>query len=103
MIGYILFDPGPRMDPEAMKEYSEKAFPTLVPFGGKVVARTNNIEVLEATHGPGWRPNRILLLEFPTLEAARAWYHSPEYQEILPIRLRSAQENVVMFEGLKEA
>jgi uncharacterized protein (DUF1330 family) len=100
MVSYILFDPGPRTDPEAMKEYSEKAFPTLLPFGGKVVVRTNNIEVLEATHGPGWRPDRILLLEFPTLEAARAWYHSPEYQEILPIRLRSAQENVVMFEGL---
>jgi uncharacterized protein (DUF1330 family) len=103
MIGYVLFDPGPRHNPEAMKAYSDKAFATLVPFGGKVIARTNNVEVLEATHGPGWRPNRILLIEFPSIEAARSWYNSPEYQEILPLRLSSAQENVVIFEGTPKA
>ncbi|MGE0700628.1 MAG: DUF1330 domain-containing protein [Hyphomicrobiaceae bacterium] len=100
MVGYVLFDPGPRTDPEAIKLYSEKAFGTLVAFGGKLLARTNNVEVIEATNGPGWRPNRILLIEFPSIDATRNWYNSPEYQEILPLRLSSAQENVVMFEGV---
>lgn len=83
-----------------MKQSSAKAFDTLIPFGGKLLARTNNIDVLEATHGPGLHPNRILLIEFPSLKAAKDWYNSAEYQGILPLRLSSAQENVVMFEGL---
>jgi uncharacterized protein (DUF1330 family) len=83
-----------------MKPYIEKAFDTLIPFGGKVLARTNNIDVREDTHGPGWKPNRILIVEFPSLEAAKGWYESPEYQEILPIRLKHGKDNMVIVEGL---
>ena len=60
MTGYVIFDAGPRIDPEAMKPYSEKALGTVVPYGGKVIARTNNIDVRESSHGPGWHPTRIL-------------------------------------------
>jgi len=98
--GYVIFDAGPRTDPEAMKAYGEKAFDTLIPYGGKVIARTNNIDIRESSHGPGWRPTRILIIEFPTMEAAQSWYESPEYQAILPIPLKAATENMVILEGL---
>ncbi|MBX9945102.1 MAG: DUF1330 domain-containing protein [Reyranella sp.] len=100
MTAYVIFDPGPRTDPEAMKQYSAKAFDTLVPYGGKVIVRTNNLEIRESNNGPGWRPTRLLIIEFPSMVAARAWYDSPEYQELLPIRLSAATENVVIVEGL---
>jgi uncharacterized protein (DUF1330 family) len=99
MTGYVIFDVGPS-DREAMKPYIDKAFVTLIPFGGKVLARTNNIDIREGTHGLGWKPRRILIIEFPTVEAAKAWYESPEYQEILPIRLKFGKDNMVIVEGI---
>jgi uncharacterized protein (DUF1330 family) len=99
MTGYVIFDVGP-FDRDAMGPYLEKAFDTITAHGGKLIARTSNIEVREATHGPGWKPSRILIIEFASMEAARSWYESPEYQEILPIRLKAAKDNMVIIEGL---
>lgn len=38
-----------------------------------------------------WEPHRVVVLEFDTVERARAWYYSPEYQRILPIRQRNSR------------
>jgi uncharacterized protein (DUF1330 family) len=40
------------------------------------------------------------MLEFPSMEKARALYDSPEYQEVLPIRLDANKDKMVIFEGL---
>jgi len=98
MAAYVIFDVGPS-DRDAMKPYLEKAFDTLILYGGKVIARTSNIDVREGSHGLGWEPTRILIIEFPSMEAARSWYESPEYQEILPIRLKASKDNMVIVEG----
>jgi uncharacterized protein (DUF1330 family) len=34
------------------------------------------------------------------MDAARSWYDSPEYQEILPIRLRASKDNMVIVDGI---
>jgi uncharacterized protein (DUF1330 family) len=102
MTGYVIFDVGPS-DRAAMGPYLEKAFDTITAHGGKLLARTNNIDVRESTHGVGWKPSRILIIEFPSMEDAKAWYESPEYQEILPIRLNFGKDNMVIVEGLPEA
>ena len=52
-------------------------------------------EVLEGAAAEG-----VVLFSFPTMEAAHAWYDSPEYQTALPLRLRSADCRVIFFEGL---
>ena len=101
MAAYVIFDVGPS-DRDAVKPYLERAFDTLIPHGGKVIARSSNIEVRESTHGPGWHPNRILIIEFPSMDAARSWYESPEYQEILPIRLKASKDNMVIVEGVSK-
>ena len=90
MAAYVIFDVGPS-DLEAMKPYLEKAFDTLRAHGGKVIVSTGNIDVRESSHGPGWKPTRLFIAEFPSMEAARSWYESPEYQEILPIRLKASR------------
>ena len=59
-------------------------------------AATNNIDCREGD----WHPTRIVMLEFPSMEKARAWYDSPEYQEVLPIRLDANRDKMVIFEGL---
>jgi uncharacterized protein (DUF1330 family) len=99
MAAYVIFDVGPS-DREAMKPYIDKAFDTLAAHGGKILARTNNIEVSEATHRDGWHPTRILIIEFADMDAARGWYESQEYQAILPIRLKNGKDNMMIVEGV---
>lgn len=53
---------------------------------------------LDAVEGPA--PEGIVLLEFPTADAARAWYASPEYQAALEHRLKGAPYTAVIIEGL---
>ena len=84
-----------------MKPYLDRAFDTLRAHGGKVIVSTSNIDVRESSHGPGWKPTRLFIAEFPSMEAARSWYESPEYQEILPIRLNASKDNMVIVEGVQ--
>jgi uncharacterized protein (DUF1330 family) len=77
------------LDPEAYKEYTAAVPATLAPFGGRFIVRGGRYETLEGD----WNPRRIVVLEFPTFEASKNWHASPEYQAILPIRLRHARTN----------
>ena len=61
----------------------------------KPLAVYGRMEALE-----GEAPDGIVLLEFPSVEAARAWYESPDYQRALPHRLRAAKHRTVILEGL---
>lgn len=99
MAAYVIFDVGP-FDRDAMKPYLDKAFDTLTPHGGRVIVRTNNIDIREGSHGLGWKPERLLVIEFPSMAAAQSWYESPEYQAILPIRLEFGKDNMVIVEGV---
>lgn len=47
-----------------------------------------------------WQPKRLVLLEFPDLEAAKRFYESPEYQEAKRLREGAARFNMVAVEGL---
>lgn len=76
-------------------DYVAKALPTLPPHGGRILAFSETPDVIE---GNVLNP-RFVLLEFPSREAFRAWYDSPEYQAILPLRLESAPGTLVVVEG----
>ena len=95
MAAYVCFD-AVSVHPERMSAYRDKALATVKAFGGKLVAATSNIDCREGD----WHPTRIVMLEFPGIEQARAWYDSPEYQEVLPIRLDANRDRMVIFEGL---
>jgi uncharacterized protein (DUF1330 family) len=53
---------------------------------------------MEAAEGPA--PDGIIILQFPSMADAKAWYNSPGYQEALPHRQKAADYNVVFVEGL---
>ena len=95
MAAYVFFD-AVSVHPERMSGYRDKALASIKAFDGKLVAATGNIESREGD----WHPTRIVMLEFPSMEKARAWYESPEYQEVLPIRLGANKDKMVIFEGL---
>jgi len=83
-------------DPERYEHYKAAAPDTIAKYGGRYVARGGALEVLEGD----WQPPRVVILEFPDLEAARRWYQSPEYGEAKDLRDGAATMRLVAVEGL---
>lgn len=81
-------------DPEGIRPYSAAVESTFTPFGGRYVVRGGKIASLEG------EPNkRVIMIAFPSMAQAQAWYNSPRYQEIMPIRHKSARSRVFIMEG----
>lgn len=95
MAAYVIVD-SDVVNPEGMKPYLEKVSPIVAAHGGKALVIGDNIEVREGD----WTPKRLVLIEFPSMEAARGWYDSPEYQEILPFRTDNTRDKLLIVEGL---
>lgn len=95
MPAYVIVDVDVH-DPETYKEYRAKAAPTVTRHGGRYIVRGGSVTHVE----PGWDLHRFVILEFPSLAAARTWYDSPDYQAVLPIRLRSTRSRLAFVEGL---
>jgi len=84
-------------DPTPFEEYRTQVLPTIEAHGGRFLVRGGAFTALE-----GDMPyERIAMLEFPTRAAAEAWYHSPEYQRILPLRLRSSRSQFILADGIE--
>jgi uncharacterized protein (DUF1330 family) len=96
MAAYVIVDVEVH-NPEAYREYTAQVPATLEPYGGRFIVRGGVAETIEGE----WNPQRIVVLEFPSAEAARAWHGSPAYQAILPIRQRHARTNfLTLVEGV---
>jgi uncharacterized protein (DUF1330 family) len=76
-------------------EYIERIQATLDPFGGRFLVHGPQVEVVEGA----W-PGSVVILEFPDADAARTWYESPAYQEILPLRTRHIDGDVIIVDGV---
>ena len=53
-------------------------------------------EVLEGT----WHPTRLVIIEFPTIEAARAWYSDPDYVPLIKLRQSAGSDHLLIVEGM---
>lgn len=83
-------------DPAMFERYREAVAPLVDRFGGRYRIRGGSLEALEGD----WSLPRLVVIEFQSREAARHFYDSPEYQQILPLRTRSARGNVAIVEGV---
>ncbi|MHB1118732.1 MAG: DUF1330 domain-containing protein [Bellilinea sp.] len=95
MTAYVLVDVA-ITDPALYEEVKRLTPFTVAQYGGKYLARGGHSELL---HGE-WQPARLVLLEFESLEKARAWESSPEYTAVKQLRERCARVNMVMLQGL---
>lgn len=77
--------------------YIEKIQATLDPFGGRFLVHGAEVEVEEGS----W-PGTVVVLAFPDMARARGWYASPAYQEILPLRTRHIEGDVVLVPGVPD-
>jgi uncharacterized protein (DUF1330 family) len=86
-------------DPAAMEEYRRQVPATLTPFGGRFIVRGGAHQTLEGD----WKPNRLVIIEFPSLEQAKRWYDCEEYRVPKAMRLRAGRTNLVMVDGVLPA
>jgi uncharacterized protein (DUF1330 family) len=84
-------------DPSWVEEYGRKIQPLLQKHGGRYLVRARQLEPLE---GATSLPNVIVVLEFPSLEKARAWYHDPEYAPLIKLRQGGSEVELVLVEGV---
>ncbi|MGF1610765.1 MAG: DUF1330 domain-containing protein [Kiloniellales bacterium] len=83
-------------DAQAFERYRQAVPSVIAQFGGRYLVRGGKIEVLEGN----WTVPRLVILAFDSLEQARRFYDSPEYQDILPLRLAASKGTVVLAEGV---
>jgi uncharacterized protein (DUF1330 family) len=83
-------------DAKAFEEYRKQVPVIIDRFGGRYLVRGGRSETLEGD----WQPRRVVVLEFPSWEKAKAFYESPEYQPLLKLRLESARSKLLLVEGV---
>ncbi len=95
MSAYVIVDIDVK-DTTVYKEYIGLAPATVASYGGKYLARAGRTEKLEGE----WVPKRLVILEFESLDRAKAWLNSPEYAPIKKLRHQAAVSNMVAIEGV---
>ena len=95
MAGFMIGQLKEISNPDALGVYQGVAIPTVVQYGGKLVMNSKKVE---AANG-GWSPAAVVVIEFESVEQARKWYHSPEYQAVAGQRFDSADSAVIIIDG----
>ena len=86
-------------DPGRYERYKQLSPSSIAAHGGRFIVRGGAVEALEGE----WDPGRIVILEFSSVERARAWWSSPEYAEAKALRLATAHSKMILVEGLPSA
>ncbi len=84
-------------DHERYIDYARKASAIEARYGGVALVAADVEEVVEGS----WPSQRVVVLEFPTLAAAHAWYEDPEYADLISQRHDATTSNIVFVEGFQ--
>ena len=82
-------------DPVRYEDYKKMVPPSLAAYGGRFLVRGGKVENLEGD----WAPKRFVMVEFPSVEQAKAWWSSPEYAEAKALRQATAKTQLIVVEG----
>jgi uncharacterized protein (DUF1330 family) len=83
-------------DPEKFEEYKKLVSPTIDTYGGRYLVRGGGTETLEGD----WEPSRLVILEFPNTDRAKAWWSSEEYRVPKGIRQSASRCELLVADGL---
>ena len=86
-------------DPAAYEDYRQLVGPVLHKYGGKFLVRGGKIDYLEGD----WRPKRVVIVEFDSMEKARAFSDSSEYAPAKAARHRASVSSVLVVDGVAPA
>lgn len=96
MPAYVISDVTFR-DAQALEAYRSHAAASIARHGGRYLARGGAVEILEGN----WRPSPLIIVEFPDMERARAWYRSLDYAEALRFRDAALSRDLILVEGVE--
>jgi uncharacterized protein (DUF1330 family) len=96
MPAYIISDVTFR-DAAALEAYRARAVSSIARYGGRYLARGGAIERLEGD----WQPANLIVVEFPDMARARAWYGSPDYAEAMRFRDAALSRDLILVEGVE--
>lgn len=83
-------------DPQKFEAYRGKVPATIAQYDGRYLVRGGDMESIEGES----LPSRTVVLEFPSVEQARTWYYSPEYQAIIGLRLEASTGHAQLVAGI---
>jgi uncharacterized protein (DUF1330 family) len=83
-------------DPAAYEGYKKLTPDAIARYGGRFLVRGGTVESREG----GWSPQRLVVVEFPSMDQARRFYESPEYAPALAIRKRASRSRLVIADGI---
>jgi uncharacterized protein (DUF1330 family) len=95
MATYIVFTRESTQDPAELKTYMSEVGETFKGHPIKILAAYGPQQVLE-----GAAPEGVVIVEFPTTAAARAWYDGPAYQAVAQHRFKGSTYRAVLVEGV---
>lgn len=84
-------------DPEALARYRELAAASIARHGGRYLVRGGAVEALEGA----WKPEALVVVAFPDVATARAWYGSTDYAEALAFRDAALSRDLILAEGVE--
>ncbi len=93
MAAYFIID---MQDAARFETYQQLVPATVAQYGGRYLVRGGQHEVLEGN----WHPTRLVVLEFPSVEAAKRWYESEEYRKIKPLPRLQTRSDMVLVKGI---
>jgi uncharacterized protein (DUF1330 family) len=83
-------------DPAQFEEYKKLAPAAIAKYGGRYIIRGGAYEVIEGN----WKPQRVTIVEFESMEKGKAFYHSPEYQQAVKARAGAANMKMLLVQGV---
>ena len=83
-------------NPEQYEEYKKWSTEAFRVYGAEICVRGGQVEVMEGD----WQPDRVVIARFPSFEAAKAFYNSPEYGKARAAREGAAIMRLVAVEGV---
>lgn len=83
-------------DPVRYQQYKISVEASLAAYGGRYLVRGGRVDALEGA----WVPGRLVIVEFDSMEQAKAWWSSPEYAEPKALRQATARTDMVVVEGV---
>ena len=95
MSAYVIADVREARDAEALAEYRRGNTESVTRHGGRFVVRGGALELLEGE----WDTRRIVVMEFPDMDAARGWYESDDYAPLKALRQSASDTNIILVEG----
>jgi uncharacterized protein (DUF1330 family) len=83
-------------DPARYEAYKTMVPPSLAKYGGRFIVRGGEVTPLEG----GWAPKRLVVIEFPSVGQAKAWWASPEYAEAKALRQATSTGRMIVVDGV---